>query len=185
VAEATVARRYAAALIKLAHNENEVQRFEDDIEFLIGVIKKDARLPKVLNHPRIKKTDKLELIAKIWKPYIHKTVFNFMRLLIEKRRITELDGIYEQYVIEMNKIKGVYVAQIETAVRLESTESDAIRERLEKLTGLKLVVENKVNPNAIGGVLARIGDQVIDWRVSRILSSWNERLRDNSVIGIC
>lgn len=184
MAETAVARRYAEALIQLAHNENEVRRFEDDIEFLIGVIKKDERLAKILNHPRIKKADKLALMDTIWKPYVHATVFNFMKLLIKKRRMCELDAIYEQYVIEMNRIKGVYIAQIETAFQLDQKESDAMKERLEKLTGLKLVIENKINPQAIGGVLARIGDQVIDWRVSRILSTWNEKLRDNALIGI-
>ncbi|MEZ7893125.1 MAG: ATP synthase F1 subunit delta [Candidatus Wallbacteria bacterium] len=182
MAEEVVASRYAEALIMLAHNENEVQRFEDDIEFIIQTIKLEPRLEKVLFHPFINKAQKLDLIEKIWKEHVHKTVFNFMKLLIDKRRINQLNAIYDEYVVQMNKVKGICIAKVETAVALEAVDAEKLKAQLEKVTALKLLIDNKVNPSIIGGLSVRIGDEVIDWRISRTLETLNEKLRENSLI---
>jgi len=184
VAEAVVAKRYAEALIKLAKDDVERQRFEDDIAFILSTLKQDIRFSKVLNHPRIKKSDKLELIDKVWKPGICRTVYNFMRLLIEKRRIYELDFILKKYRIQMNIIKGIYVVRVHTAMPLEQAESEALRVKLEKMTGHKLEIKNRVHPEIIGGMMVRIGDDVIDWRYSRMLNDLNDLMRRNTLLGI-
>jgi len=184
VAKEVVASRYAEALIKLAHDENEVQRFEDDIEFIIGTIKLEPRLAKVLFHPFVNKVQKIELISKVWKTNIHKTVFNFMKLLIDKRRINELNAIYDEYIVQMNQIKGIYIARVETAVALDALDTEKLKARLEKVTSLKLLINNRVNPAIIGGLSVRIGDEIIDWRISRSLETLNEKLRENALINI-
>jgi F-type H+-transporting ATPase subunit delta len=184
VAEAVAAKRYAEALLRLAHGENETEKFEHDIEFIIQTLKADVRLPKIFTHPRIRRAHKLELIDKLWKPYICKTVYNFMRLLIENRRIYELSLILKRYQIEVKKLKGIYLADVHTAFALESAQSEQLRLSLEKLSGLKLEIKNKVKPEIIGGILVRIGDDVIDWRVSRMLNTLNEKLRRDELIGL-
>lgn len=184
MAEAVVAKRYAEALISLAKDDAERQRFEDDIEFILSTLAKDPRFSKVLNHPRIKRGDKLSLIEKVWRPHISKTVFNFMRLLIEKHRIYELDFILRQYKIQMNILKGIYTARVYTAVPLEQAESTALKAQLEKITKLRIEIKNRVHPEMIGGAMVRIGDEVIDWRVSRMLNGINENMRRNELLGI-
>ncbi|HOT77807.1 MAG TPA: F0F1 ATP synthase subunit delta, partial [Candidatus Wallbacteria bacterium] len=44
--------------------------------------------------------------------------------------------------------------------------------------------KNRVKPEIIGGILVRIGDDVIDWRVSRMLNTLNEQMRRDELIGI-
>ena len=184
MAEAVAAKRYAEALLRLAHGENEKEKFEHDIEFIIQTLKADVRLSKIFTHPRIKRVHKLELIDKLWKPYICNTVYNFMRLLIENRRIYELNLILKQYQIEVKQLKGIYLADVHTAFALESEQSEQLRLSLEKLSGLKLEIKNKIKPEIIGGILVRIGDDVIDWRVSRMLNTLNEKLRRDELIGL-
>lgn len=184
MAEALAARRYAEALIRLAKDEGERLKFEEDISFIIGTLNLDARFTKILTHPRIKKSDKVELINKLWKPHVTKTVFNFMLLLIEKRRIYEINMILKQYDIEMKRLKGIYLANVQTAYPLDEKESGFLKAQLEKISGLKLEIKNKVRPEIIGGALVRIGDDVIDWRVSRMLNSLNESMRRDELIGI-
>ncbi len=184
MAEAVAARRYAEALLRLAHNEGEQLKFEHDIEFIIQTLKADVRLSKIFTHPRIKRAEKLELIDKLWKPYTSKTVYNFMRLLIEKRRIYELNLILKQYQIEVKKLKGIYIADVQTAFVLENIQCEQLKTCLENLSGLKLEIKNKVKPEIIGGILVRIGDDVIDWRVSRMLNTLNEQMRRDELIGL-
>ena len=184
MAEAVAAKRYAEALLRLAHGEGETQRFEQDIEFIIQTLKSDARLTKIFTHPRIKRAEKLELIDKLWKEHISKTVYNFMRLLIEKRRIYEIGMILKQYQIEVKRLKGIFMADVQTAFPLEASQSEELKSRLESLSGLKLEIKNRVKPEIIGGILVRIGDDVIDWRVSRMLNTLNEQMRRDELIGI-
>lgn len=184
MAEAVAAKRYAEALLRLAHDESEKKKFEEDIEFIIQTLNADKRLTKIFTHPRIRRADKLELIDRLWKQHICKTVYNFMRLLIEKRRIYELELILKQYQIEVKRMKGIFIADVHTAVPLDQALSDQLRTRLEALSGLKLEVRNRVKPEIIGGVLVRIGDDVIDWRVSRMLHALNEHMRRDELIGI-
>lgn len=184
MAEAVAAKRYAEALLRLAHDEGEKKKFEDDIEFIIQTLNADKRLSKIFTHPRIRKAHKLELIDKMWKPHICKTVYNFMRLLIENRRIYELNLILRQYQIEVKRLKGIYLARVQTAFPLDAVQSEELRTRLESLSGLKLEIQNRIKPEIIGGILVRIGDDVIDWRVSRMLHSLNEHMRRDELIGI-
>jgi len=184
VAETVAAKRYAEALLKLAHSGNEKKKFESDIEFIIQTLKADARLSKIFTHPRIKRAHKLELIDKLWKPYVCKTVYNFMRLLIENKRIYELNSILQQYQIEVKKQDGIFLAEVHTAFALESGQSEQLRTTLEKLSGWKLEIKNKVKPEIIGGISVRVGDYVIDWRVSRMLNTLNEKLRRDELIGL-
>ncbi len=184
MAETVAAKRYAEALLKLAHSGNEKKKFESDIEFIIQTLKADARLSKIFTHPRIKRAHKLELIDKLWKPYVCKTVYNFMRLLIENKRIYELNSILQQYQIEVKKQDGIFLAEVHTAFALESGQSEQLRTTLEKLSGWKLEIKNKVKPEIIGGISVRVGDYVIDWRVSRMLNTLNEKLRRDELIGL-
>jgi F-type H+-transporting ATPase subunit delta len=83
-------------------------------------------------------------------------------LLILKGRLKNADQISDQYDNLLDAQRGIKHAVVTTAVAIDETEKSKITTQLEKITGKKVTVKLQVNPNIIGGMVARIEDTLID-----------------------
>jgi F-type H+-transporting ATPase subunit delta len=72
--------------------------------------------------------------------------------------------------------RGIVVAEVTTAEQLNDAELDFIRQKLEAMTGQKVELALKIDPDIIGGIIVRIGDQVIDGSVRNKLEKMRSRL---------
>jgi F-type H+-transporting ATPase subunit delta len=71
---------------------------------------------------------------------------------------------------------GIVVAEVTTATPVDKQSEAAIRQRLSSLVGKQVEVRTEVDPSIIGGIVARIGDQLIDGSVSNQLRRLRDRL---------
>jgi F-type H+-transporting ATPase subunit delta len=76
----------------------------------------------------------------------------------------------------LNDHRGIATAQVTSAVPLSQAEVAAVAARLGAMTGRKIVVEPSVDPDIMGGIVARIGDQLIDASVRGRLEALKRRL---------
>ena len=72
--------------------------------------------------------------------------------------------------------RGIAVAYVTTAVPLNEEEQAAVQRRLGALIGKQIELRAEVDPNIIGGIVARVGDQLIDGSVLNQLRRLRERL---------
>jgi F-type H+-transporting ATPase subunit delta len=103
-----------------------------------------------------------------------KSLFN---LLIEKNRVIHLKDINTFYKALIDENANVARAQLTTAVELDDAAVGEIAQTLEKMTGKKIIVELQHDPDLIGGVVARIGDLVLDGSVRTQLLNIKESLK--------
>jgi F-type H+-transporting ATPase subunit delta len=107
---------------------------------------------------------------------------NFLKLLFDKYRLAALPGIsqvYQQFIDEVEKISR---AQVKTAIYLEADVQERLRQSLEKLTGTKVVMEVEEDPSIMGGIVARVGDLVLDGSVRTQIDSLRESLIKGEVL---
>jgi F-type H+-transporting ATPase subunit delta len=109
-------------------------------------------------------------------------VRSFVNLLIEKKRVSHLGEIVECYRRLVDEKANIARAQIKTASPLDEEAVQSIVSTLEKMTGKKIVADVQQDPALIGGVVAQIGDLVLDGSVRRQLLNFKESLKRGAVV---
>jgi F-type H+-transporting ATPase subunit delta len=155
-------KRYSTALFEVAKTHNKIEQFLDELQEVSSILKENARLAKILNHPVVQIKDKRYIVNTAFHGRIDNEIINLMMVLIEHGKINELTNIIFHYRDIVYNYKGIKVATATTAVKMTSEEIDMLKKRLENQYGCKIIVENPVDPEIIGGVYLKVGDEAID-----------------------
>ncbi len=172
----TIARRYAKALLALGQEDGNLVKYGEELAAFSQVMR-ESGLADALTNP-IYPTDSRNKILKtvLGKIKLSPIVTSFLSLLQDKGRIAHAEAIsvhYQRLVDEVNNVKR---ATITTAGPISASIQAQIKETLEKMTGKTIVFETKQEPGIIGGVVAQVGDLVLDGSVKTQLRNLKESL---------
>ncbi len=88
---------------------------------------------------------------------------NFLKLLVDKGRILFLEGIGKQYLAKLRELNQTVLAEVTSAVPLSDAQQQTVREKVQAMTSASQVeIETKIDADLIGGVVIKVGSQVID-----------------------
>ena len=154
---------YADALMSLAQSQNLVDEFAGNCKDLLELLDESPELNLILANPIVKMADKKAILAKIVTDQIHPLMSNFLAILVERRRIGYLAGICKRYQAMIRDLKGIVLAEVTSAVALSDAQVQSVRDRVQGMTGSNSVeIVTNVDPEIIGGVIIKVGSQVID-----------------------
>jgi F-type H+-transporting ATPase subunit delta len=160
---AQVLEPYAQALMDLAQANNLTDRIGEDIAGLLNLLKESPELQQFLSNPIVKAEDKKAVLGRIGGDEIHPLTRNFLNLLVDRRRILFLEGICQQYQALLRKLKQTVLAEVTSTVELNDEQKQAVREKVMSITGAHQVdLDTRIDPNLIGGVIIKVGSQLID-----------------------
>lgn len=163
--------RYATALIELAAEEKTQDEIGQELGRLADACE-DAGLKKILIDPSCDLNTKLAVVDGVAdKLKIKKTLKNFARLLVERKRIGLLKSINESYQFLSDEAAGRVKTEVTLSFEPAESDKENIRKGLEKATGKKVVMDIKVDPELIGGVVARVGSIVYDGSIRTQLNN--------------
>lgn len=172
-----VARRYAKALLELGLENGDLEIVVRDLEALADVWERNAELRNVVENPLValeaKKATVTEVAAALG---AGATARNTALLLIDRRRARALPYIASSLRELADARKGVVRAQVTTATSLPEPYYAKLQAQLERLTGMRVIVERQTDASLIGGVVTRIGDRIFDGSVRSRLQSMREAL---------
>lgn len=168
------ARRYAEAIFGLAQQDQSYDAWAADLDAL-GSLLDVPMAEKALTSPAVTSAQKLQFI-KTEIPTLHPAANNLVALLMHRGRFTLLPEIAAAYRELLNRARGIATAHVTTAVPLDDSTRDQLGQRLASYTGQQVQLETSVDPNIMGGVVARIGDTLIDGSVRGRLESLRRRL---------
>ena len=174
----TAARRYAEAAFDLAGRDDTHEQWDEDLR-LAASLDGDERIARVVDNPAVPFGQRYELIGRLLEKRVSRPVLNLVRLLAQRGRIELLPAVSREFSRLFDELQGVVPATVTSASPLEREQEDAVRARIEELTGRTVRLTSAVNPDLIGGVMVQVGDQLIDSSVRGRL----ERLRDQLVAG--
>ena len=173
----TIARRYSAALADVVLETGETETVKAELSDLSELFRSSTDLQTVFTNPAITHLNKErvlnDLIAKL-KPL--KTTANFLRVLLQNGRLTEIGEIDDRFDAVLQERSGVVSADITSARELPPNERTEFQTNLERLTGKKVNINYAVNRDIIGGVVTRIGSTVYDGSVKTKLENLREQL---------
>lgn len=162
-------KRYALALYTVAEEKGKVEEYLNDLRDIVALMKDDLEFLKIIKHPLISTSAKKKMFIKIFKGKIDEDLLSFLLILIEKDRIL----FTEQKLNEMEKIhlerNNKLLVTVKTVIPLQETQRDNLRTKLQKMYDKKIIFDEKLDKNIIGGVYIRVGDDVIDGTIKNKL----------------
>ena len=117
-----IAQRYVNALMDLSCKELTKEDILTQITDIQTSLKNSVDLQKTMSSPIVSTQEKKDIINKIFKDAINKTVLNFLKLLIDKNRFEIFDSIVTEYRNEINKQNGLMEIKIISAIDLNNNE---------------------------------------------------------------
>ena len=166
----TIARPYAQAVFDLAKEQSQLQVWSDTLSLLSHVVEDEA-VKSVINDSKLLDTDKEKLILDICKKNINKEGENFVKLLIENKRLLILPFISEAFENLKANEEGSVTANIVVATKITKKETDEIIKNLEKKLNKKIEATVEIDQSILGGSVITVGDTVIDASVKGQLES--------------
>jgi F-type H+-transporting ATPase subunit delta len=158
-----VLQPYASALMSMAKSNNLSEQFGEDIRSLLNLLENSEELRLFLGSPLVKPQDKKAVIDRIAGSEMNPLMRNFLRLLVDKGRILFLEGIGKKYLTELRELNQTVLAEVTSAVPLSDAQQQTVREKVQAMTSARQVeIETKIDADLIGGVVIKVGSQVID-----------------------
>lgn len=161
--KAEILEPYAEALMALAQAQNLTDRFGEEVADLLKLLEESPELRQFFSSPVYSTQQKKALVRQAFGGKVHDLMLNFLLLLVDRQRIAFLDGIGAHYQTLWRALKKIELAEVTAAVELSSEQEQAVKDRVKAMTGANSV-ELKVilDPAIIGGVIIKVGSQVLD-----------------------
>lgn len=158
-----VSKTYAQALFELAVEEDKTLSFMEEAVGLLEVIRTSAEFGQFMNHPKIQKENKLEVVQNVFRDKISKEMLGFLVTIIEKDRYTDIEAILDDFIASVKEYNNIGTAYVTTAIAINDQEKQDIESRLLATTRYRTIeCIYDVDTNLIGGMVIKMGDRVVD-----------------------
>ena len=171
-----IANRYAEALFQLSEEENITKEIYNELHDVVEVIKNNKELDNVLKSPLVAKNEKTQLIEALFNNKINNDLKNFLKILVEKGRISSLKSIELTFKELLNDKHNIIEGTVISAIALTEKQVKELEEKLSKKYNKNVTLENKVDESILGGVLVRLGNTQIDGSVKTRLNNIKDQL---------
>jgi F-type H+-transporting ATPase subunit delta len=160
----TTARPYAQAAFDVAQSLSDLKGWSDVISSLAGSIS-HPDVQAVIASPRVAKAKVESLVLALLGDKAKPQQINFIRILVEKRRVRELPEISEIFEALRAEAEKTAHVVVESAFDLTAKQQDTISASMKKRLGRDIKLVCSINKDLLGGVVIRTGDSVIDGSV--------------------
>lgn len=154
-----LSRVYAKSLFELAGEQNSREEVKREMEMVSQLIQDSREFANLLQSPVVKPDVKQKIFKEIFAGKLGDLSLKFCMLVIDHNREGSLRSIVEAYRQMYLKSLGIARAKVTTAYQLSEKELKDLQTKLAESTGKEIQIENKVNPDIIGGLIVRVGDQ--------------------------
>lgn len=159
----SLARRYARAVLEIGTANGNLDKIGADLRALAKPMHESAELVTVLTNPAIRRADRRRVIDGLLErigaaPHSKNLVY----LLLDGERLASLEAISREVDVMIEAKAGRMAAEVTSARPLDAGQLSQIITALEKLSGKKVAVTHREDPDLLGGVVAKLGDTVYD-----------------------
>ena len=169
---------YADALFEIAMEENILEEILTQSQVVIQVLADNPDFIKLLGAPMISKEEKTGFVDSVFAQKINKNLLNFIKVMIQRKDTATMAESLELYEKLYNKHFGIEKAVAVTAVPMSSELQAKLVEKLEKTTGKKILLTNKVDESCLGGVILEFSDMQINDSIAQKLETLKTQLKN-------
>lgn len=164
------AKAYAAGIYEIARGEGQAERVEQELYSIGGAVAGNAGLQATLSDARVPSERKAGIVADLLGGRASDLTVAITSFVVAAGRAGELEEIAQSISAAAASSAGREVATVRSAVALDDATVDRLAAALAKATGKEVEVKVVVDPTVLGGIVATVGDTVIDGSIQKKLA---------------
>lgn len=168
---------YAEALFRVVRAEGELERVEDELYRFGKLLESNHELKQALSDRSIDKIQRAKILDELLGDKVSPHTLGLLTFVVEQGRGRQLPQILQRLSNLAAEAREAVVAEVRSAVPLDDKQTKALAEALSKATRKKVEVKAIVDPSVIGGLVAKVGDTVIDGTIRRRLEQLRDQVR--------
>ena len=174
-----LARRYAKALFALGKQEKKNDVYSAALKMVAALVNdKKTGVEDAIVNPLYPIDVRRQVIVELAKSIqADRILTNFFTLLINEQRANILPDIAQEFQILTDKAENISHGTVISAIELDAKLLNRVQSTLEKFTGNKVILETKVDTSIIGGIIAKVGDLVLDGSIQTQLIGLKESIK--------
>ena len=175
---ASLAGRYATALFALAKENSSIDAVQASLDTLSKAIAESDDLKELTNSPVLSRDDAGKAIAAIAKSLgLEKLTSNVLGVLAANRRLDQIPAVIRAFSTLASSHRGEIKAEVTSAHPLDKKQIDALKAQLKKRVGSDVSVSTAVDPSILGGLVVKIGSQMIDSSIKTRLNTLSQAMK--------
>ena len=174
--------RYAKALLDLSRERQMMDIVKADSDLLLAAIGESRDFRNFLKSAILKPEQKEKTFAVVFSNQLSEITMLFVNLLIKHGREAHLEEVFEKYIVQYLKENKIIKAQISSSSPLLKDQKDRLLSLLNFGETSSILLEEKIDPELIGGFILRVGDQQINASASEALSQLEQEFNKNLYI---
>jgi F-type H+-transporting ATPase subunit delta len=173
-----LARRYAKAIFTVGREQKTYEAYNEVLQGVAGLFSSHPEVADAVTNPLYPLDVKQKVMAGMVASMGVDTVMgNFLNLLVQKKRAELLPEIAESYQAMVDEAKNISHGNVISAVEMTDDLKANVQKVLEKLTGKKVKLTTNVDPSIIGGIIAKVGDLVLDGSIKTQLAGLKDSIK--------
>jgi F-type H+-transporting ATPase subunit delta len=168
---------YAAGIFEIARAEDQLERVQNELLQIARAFRSSDELRDSLSNPQLPADRKSQIVDGLLETRASELTIAFVNFVVGLGRASSLPDIVDELAETAAAAVNREVAEIRTAVDLDPATVERLVAALARQTGKRLEPKVIVDPSVIGGIVARVGDIVIDGSVQKRLSGLREALK--------
>ena len=161
--------RYVQAVFDIAVERQELDKWQSELR-KIAVLGEDPEIAALLENPKLRFEDKRKLLAGVLAD-VSPLALNLVYLLVTRGRLNVVAEIADGYQEMLDKYRGIERADVVTAIPLDDDDKRRLETRLGAVVNKKVIIKQEVDPDLLGGIVARMGGKLLDGSVRSRLAA--------------
>lgn len=158
-----ISKIYGDALFNLAHEELRIEEISEELKVLSDVLRENQDFIKILNHPRVTKEEKINILESVFKNRFSDEIVGFLTIILNNGRFGDLESIISYYMKRVKEFKYIGVVDVISAMELTHVQKTDIESKILQTTNFNtLEIDYTIDHSLLGGMIIKIGDQVMD-----------------------
>jgi len=170
---ASLAGRYATALFALAQESTAIDTVETSLDTLGAALTESDDLRALTSSPVLSRKDAGKAIAAIAK----QLDIDLLGVLAANRRLNQIPAVIRAFTTLASSHRGEVTAEVTSAHPLDEPQIDALKTQLKKRVGSDVSVSTHVDPSILGGLVVKIGSQMIDNSIKTRLNTLSQAMK--------
>ena len=168
---------YASGIFELAKAEDELERVENELFAVAQALDGSADLRSALTDPQLPLERKQAIVDGLLQGRASSLTVGLVQLVLGQGRSSDLPGIARALIEKAAESRDRAVAEVRSAVALDDDTIERLAAALGRATGKNVEVKVIVDETVIGGIVARVGDTVIDGSIEKRVKSLRQALQ--------
>jgi F-type H+-transporting ATPase subunit delta len=166
-----IAVTYARSLLELAQERNLAEPIGQELATIAEILLANPNFIAFLRDPAISRDERSRVVDKVLKPQVNPLLANFFGVMGAHNRLGILDGVAQAYADLLDDLLGKIEVDVTVSQKLSTDELEQVRQKVSAALKKDAVVHQYIDESIIGGMILRVGDQLIDASVKTQLET--------------